>query len=179
MKTNEKSLVSANTNDSWGSSVTAEDIPCSEDYTMEEYYPTAEVLASEDQETVKLVYTDGVASDDEQETGNISSELVCESDDLSTELGVSTDSDSWSCSVSAESISCSETDKDYTTDSTASGSELAVTISNLGMQYEEDKKQITSTGLVFRMKVKQAYCSLCAISAYTTVCIVLSICSRS
>ena len=59
--------------------------------------------------------------------------------------------------MSAESTSCSETDEDYTTDSMASGSELAVAISN---QYEEDKKQMTSTGLVFRMEVKQVHCSL-------------------
>ena len=60
LKNNERSLVSVDINDSLGSCVSAESVPCTEDYAADEE------LASED-----------------EETGNISSELVYESDDLS------------------------------------------------------------------------------------------------
>ena len=68
---------------------------------------------------------------------------------VSTELGVSTDNDCWSSGVSAESIPYPE-----------SGNVTKDLLYKM-LQDEKDKKQIASTGLVFRMEVKQVHCILC------------------
>ena len=200
MKTNEKSLVSANTNDSWGSSVTAEDIPCSEDYT------TDRELTSKDRNYSELVFesdhfsNDGLnfnlfATDSDRakvtvstppglstnETTSVEHEPltpahpsteVMTAGGVSTELGASTDYDYWSSGVFAESIPYPETD-DYphTVDAMAGGSDTAEFYYNSYVQDEEDQRMIASTGLAFRMEVKQAHCCIFYIVVVFTITI--------